>query len=56
MLAAGKDVRRVAERLVGDAAVLLRQEIHREMDAVEIAAGDRQIARASAPPVSAIAS
>ena len=27
------------------AAVLLRQEIHREMHAAEIAAGDRQIAR-----------
>ena len=36
---------RVAERLLGDAAVLLRQEIHREVNAGEIAAGDRQIAR-----------
>ena len=44
------------ERLVADAAVLLRQEIHREVNAVEIAAGDRQIARASAPPVNATAS
>ncbi len=34
-----------SERLAGDAPVLLRQEIHREMDAVELAAGDRQIAR-----------
>ena len=39
-----------------DAAVLLRQEVHREVDAVEVAAGDRQVARASAPPVSATAS
>ena len=35
----------VAERLVADAAVLLRQELHREVDAVELAAGDRQVAR-----------
>ena len=28
-----------------DAAVLLRQELHREVDAVELAAGDRQVAR-----------
>jgi hypothetical protein len=56
MLAAGEDVRRRAERLAGDAAVLLRQEIHREVDAVEVAAGDRQVARRSAPPVSATAS
>ena len=33
------------ERLAGDAAVLLRQEIHREVNAVEFAAGDRQVAR-----------
>jgi hypothetical protein len=32
-------------RLLRNAAVLLRQEIHREMDAVEVAAGDRQVAR-----------
>ena len=44
MLAVGENVRGVAERLGGDAAVLLRQEIHREVDAVEVAAGDRQIA------------
>ena len=31
--------------LAGDAAVLLRQEIHGEMDALELAAGHRQIAR-----------
>ncbi len=36
---------RIAERLAGDAAVLLRQEIHREVNAGEIAAGNRQIAR-----------
>src|SRR5207245_2806293 len=34
-----------AERLAGDAAVLLRQEIHCEMDAVKIAAGDHEVAR-----------
>ena len=32
-------------RLAGDAAVLLRQVVHREMDAVELAARDRQVAR-----------
>ena len=47
VLAAGEDRRHVAERLVGDAAVLLRQEVHGEMDAVELAARDRQVARAS---------
>ena len=45
MLAAGENVRDAAERLAGDAAVLLRQEIHREVNAVEVAAGDRQVAR-----------
>src|ERR1035437_5971223 len=45
MLAAGENVRRAAERLVADAAVLLRQEIHREVNAPEIAAGNRQVAR-----------
>ena len=45
MLAAGKDGGDVAERLVGDAAILLRQELHGEMDAIELAAFDRQIAR-----------
>ena len=45
VLAAGEDRLDVVERLVGDAAVLLRQEIHGEMDAVELAAGDRQVAR-----------
>ena len=29
---------------LGDATVLLRQEIHREMDAGKVAAGDREIA------------
>ena len=45
VLAAREDRLDVVERLVGDAAVLLRQEIHGEMDAVELAAGDRQVAR-----------
>ena len=39
------DVELAIYRAAGDAAVLLRQELHREMDAVELAAGDRQIAR-----------
>ena len=45
MLAAGENLGGVAERLAADAAVLLRQEIHREVDAGEVAAGDRQVAR-----------
>ena len=32
-------------RLAADAPVLLRQEIHGEMDALQLAAGDRQVAR-----------
>ena len=36
---------RIAGRLAGDAAVLLRQEIHREVNAGELATGDRQVAR-----------
>ena len=35
----------LADGLAADAAVLLRQEIHGEMDALELAAGDRQVAR-----------
>ena len=31
--------------LAADAAVLLRQEVHGEMDALELAPGDRQVAR-----------
>ena len=34
-----------SERLAADAPVLLRQEVHGEMDAVELAARDRQVAR-----------
>ncbi len=45
MLAAGENIRHAAQRFVADAAVLLRQEIHREVNAGEIAAGNRQIAR-----------
>ena len=45
VLAFGQDRRDVALRLAGDAAVLLRQEVHGEMDAVEIAAGHGEIAR-----------
>ena len=43
--ARGKDRLDVALRLVADAPVLLRQKIHREMDALELAPGDRQVAR-----------
>ncbi|MEY9677574.1 hypothetical protein ABIE93_007508 [Bradyrhizobium elkanii] len=45
MLAAGEDVGGAVQRLAGDAAVLLRQEVHREVDAGKLAAGDRQVAR-----------
>ncbi len=44
-LAAGQNLSCAVERLARDPAVLLRQEIHREMDAVHVAAGNRQIAR-----------
>src|SRR5690606_27180863 len=44
--AAGEDGPDIVEWLVADAAVLLGQEIHGEMDAVELAAGDGQVARA----------
>ena len=45
MLVGGKDVGDIAERLGGNAAVLLRQEIHRVVDAFEVAAGNQQVAR-----------
>ena len=45
VLAVGEDRRGLVRRLAADAAVLLRQEFHREMNAVEFAAGDRQVAR-----------
>ena len=45
MLAGGEDRRRRRPAARRDAAVLLRQEVHREMDAVEVAARDRQVAR-----------
>ncbi len=44
MPAAGENVGGAVQRLRGDAAVLLRQEIHREVNAGEVAAGDREIA------------
>ena len=44
-LPVGEDRLDIALRLVADAPVLLRQEVHREMDALELAARDRQIAR-----------
>ena len=37
VLAVGRDLRLVALRLAGDAPVLLRQEVHGEKDAVEVA-------------------
>src|SRR5262245_56102362 len=43
-LALGKNWLDVALRLIAHAAVLLRQKIHREMDALELAAGDWQVA------------
>ena len=49
MLARGEDRLVGADRLAADAAVLLRQEIHREMHAAEIAAGRREIARGLRP-------
>ena len=45
VLAAGQDRFDVVGRLAADAPVLLRQKFHGEMDALEIAAGHRQIAR-----------
>ena len=43
---AGREDRLVGpDRLAGDAPVLLRQEIHREMDAGEVAARNGQVAR-----------
>src|SRR5690606_20691735 len=45
VLALGEDRLDVGERLVGDAPVLLGQEFHGEVDAVEVAALDWQIAR-----------
>ena len=45
MLAAGEDRLAVVLRLAADAPVLLRQEVHGEMDALELAARDRQVAR-----------
>ena len=44
MPAVGEDVLDAVDRLRGDTAVLLRQKIHREVNAVEVAAGNRQIA------------
>ncbi len=44
MLAAGQDGLG-GDALVRDAAVLLRQEVHGEMHAGEVAAGDRQVTR-----------
>ena len=45
MLAAGENFLHAVQWLAGNSPVLLRQEIHREMNAVEIAAFDRQVAR-----------
>ena len=45
VLAAGEDRLPLRLRFPAHAPVLLRQEIHGEMDALELAPGDRQIAR-----------
>ena len=45
VLAGGEDRLGVVGRFAADPPVLLRQEIHGEMDALELAAGHRQIAR-----------
>src|SRR5690606_30214586 len=44
VLALGKDWLDVVELFAGDALVLLAEEIHREMDAVELAARNGQVA------------
>src|SRR5581483_2421080 len=44
-LACGEDRLDLAKRLAADAPVLLWQEFHREMDALKLAPGDRQVAR-----------
>ena len=45
VFAAGQDRFGPADRLAADAPVLLRQKLHRKMDAVEFAARNRQVAR-----------
>src|SRR5262245_25039278 len=45
LLAFCEDRLDIALRLAGDAAVLLRQEIHGEMNAVKLAARDGKVAR-----------
>ena len=47
VLAVGGDEVRVHDRVTLAAAVLLRQVVHREMDALQLAAGHRQVARRS---------
>ena len=41
----GGDEAVVGDRVAGHPLVLERQELHREVDALELAAGDRQVAR-----------
>src|SRR5262249_29918325 len=45
LFALGEDGLDIALRLITHTPVLLRQEIHREMDALELTAGDGQVAR-----------
>ena len=45
MLVGGEDRRDALLRLVADPPILLRQEIHGELHALEVAAGNRQVAR-----------
>ena len=45
VLVAGRDEFRVVDRVAGDPPVLAGQELHREVDALELAPFDRQVAR-----------
>src|SRR5258708_12509785 len=50
MLAGRENLRRIVEWLAGDAAVLLWQEIHRNVNAAEVTARNRQGAPGFRPP------
>ena len=56
LLAGGEDRLVRADRLAGHAPVLLRQEVHREVNAARSRPGTGRSREASAPPASAIAS
>ncbi len=55
-LVLGEELGVVRYLVAGDAAVLQGQEVHREVDALQVPTGDRQVARAQAPPASTTAS